>query len=52
LCQPARDPAALRTRANRYRDVARGVTDPGALVVLNQFIAELEAEANGPVKPK
>jgi hypothetical protein len=51
-CQPARDPAALRKRATRYRDVARGVSDPRALAVLNQFIAELEAEADRPVKPR
>jgi hypothetical protein len=52
LCRPARDPAALRSRANRYRDVARGVYDPRALAVLNQFIAELEAEADRSVKPR
>ena len=50
--QPARDPAALRKRANRYRDLARGVYDPKALAVLDQFIAELEAEADRLVKPR
>jgi len=44
--RPARDPAALRNRANRYRDVKRSISDARALAVLDQFIAELEAEAD------
>lgn len=50
--RPARDATALRKRARRYRDVARGVCDPAALAVLDQFIAELEAEADRLVKPR
>lgn len=40
-------PNDLRQRANRLRDVARGVTDPAALQEIERLIAELEERADG-----
>jgi len=39
-------PSDLRKRANRLRDVARGVMDPSALREIERFIAELEETAD------
>ncbi len=40
-------PNDLRQRANRLRDVARGVTDPAALREIERLIGELEDRADG-----
>jgi hypothetical protein len=40
-------PGDLRQRANRLRDVARGVTDPAAHQDIERLIAELEERADG-----
>ena len=37
----------LRRRADRLRDVARGMTDPAALHEIERVIAELEERADG-----
>lgn len=42
----AERPGDLRRRANRLRDVARGVTDPVALREIERLIAELEERAD------
>lgn len=40
-------PSDLRKRANRLRDVVRGVMDPAAHQEIERFIAELEERADG-----
>lgn len=40
-------PGELRTRANRLRNVVRGVMDSAAHREIERFIAELEARADG-----
>ncbi len=40
------NPTYLRQRANRLRDVARGVYDPKALEELERFIVTLESQAD------
>jgi len=44
LC--ATSPDALRARANRLRDVARGVINPKVTQEIENFICELEARAD------
>lgn len=42
----AGDADQLRRRANRLRQVLRGLLDPRAVDEIERFIAELEAEAD------
>jgi hypothetical protein len=42
----AEDPNVLRRRANRLRQVARGLLDRNAIEELERFIGELEARAD------
>jgi hypothetical protein len=40
------DAEVLRRRANRLRQVVRGVADPKAVEEIERFIAELESQAH------
>jgi hypothetical protein len=40
------DAVVLRRRANRLRQVVRGVTDPKVVQEIERFIAELDAQAD------
>ena len=47
---PADDPQILRERADRFRNVMRGVYDARVLAEIERFVAELEAMADEMVR--
>jgi hypothetical protein len=47
---PGDDPRILRERADRFRNVMRGVYDTRVLAEIERFVAELEAMADEMVR--